>query len=114
MIDWNRIDALREEVGADALPEIVALFLDETGEAVDGLRAIAAGARSAEPLAGMSARMHFLSGSAGQLGLTRMQALAATAEAAALEGQVIDPAPVIDAFDVARVELLAGMGDAAA
>ena len=107
MIDWTRIEALRDEVGAEALPEIVALFLDETGEAVDGLRAIVSGAAAPAEAPGMAARMHFLAGSAGQLGLTRMRALAAGAESAARDGQAVDPAPVVAAYDAARAELVA-------
>ena len=110
MIDWKRIDFLREEVGDEALPEVVALFLEETGEAVDGLRAIVSGAAAPAAPPGMAARMHFLAGSAGQLGLTRMRALAASAEDAARDGRAIDPAPVVDAYDVARAELVAGLG----
>lgn len=110
MIDWKRIEALREEVGEDALPEIVELFLEEAGSAVEGLRAIASGVRPPDPPAGMAARMHFLAGSAGQLGLVRMQALASAAERAAGDGQSVDPAAVVAAYDEGREELVAGIG----
>ena len=114
MVDWKRIDALREEVGKEALPEIVALFLEETGEAVDGLRAIVSGARTPGDPAAMSARMHFLAGSAGQLGLPRMHALAAAAEEAAAAGRTVDPAPVIAAYDEGAGELREAVPAAAA
>lgn len=109
MIDWTRIEALEEEVGADALPEIVAIFLEETDAAVDGLRSIATGAARADPPAGMAARMHFVAGSAGQLGLTRLCALAAGAERAAAGGAAVDPAPIVEAYDAGRGELLSGL-----
>ncbi len=114
MIDWKRIDALRDEVGSEALPDIVALFLEETGAAVDALRAMAAGTAPLCPPAGMAARMHFLAGSAGQLGLSDMTRIAAQGERDALAGRDVDPAPVVAAYDEERTALAAGLTERAA
>ncbi len=109
MIDWKRIDALCDEVGSDALPEIVELFLEETGAAVDALRAMAAGTAPQGPPAGMAARMHFLAGSAGQLGLTDMSRIAAQGERDAMAGRRVDPAALVAAYDAERRDLAAGL-----
>lgn len=61
MIDWERINELRDEIGADDLAEVVMVFLDETDEVIAGIRSVSA--------AGMEAKLHFLKGSALNLGL---------------------------------------------
>lgn len=76
MIDWNRVQALRLEIGADDFAEVVALFLEEADEAVARLQP-GAGPRALE------ADLHFLKGSALNLGFADFAALCQGAERAA-------------------------------
>lgn len=73
MIDWNRLNALNHDFGADALGEVVALFIEEMDEAVLQLPAID----------GVSARadaLHMLKGTAANLGLVALAELCALGE----------------------------------
>ena len=65
MIDWTRIAELRAEIGEDDLQEVVGLFLEETDEVVARLSgAVAASALEAD--------LHFLKGSALNLGFSAL------------------------------------------
>ena len=59
MIDWDRVRELRAEVGEDAFDEVVELFLDEVDESVESLT----------PGCDVPAALHFIQGSAENLGL---------------------------------------------
>lgn len=61
LIDTCRLAELRDEIGAGELGEVVAIFLDETDQVVARLRT----GRAADP----AADLHFLKGSALNLGL---------------------------------------------
>ncbi len=74
MIDWNRVDELRSEVGDEDFREIAALFLAEIGEAVSRLPAITA--------AEMADALHGLRGSAMNLGFGGLASLCTAGEAA--------------------------------
>ena len=67
MIDWNRVSELRYEVGEEEFNEVVELFLDEVREVLDRLSI----ARSAD----LAGEMHFLKGSALNVGLAEFGAL---------------------------------------
>lgn len=108
MIDWNRVEDLRAEIGDDAFAEVILMFLEETDHEVAGLRAAA-------PERGLEASLHFLKGSALNLGLGDLARLCAEAERAlALCASGVDLAPVLQAYDRARAELVAGMRSRAA
>lgn len=68
MIDWARLNELRSEIGAEDLAEVAASFLDEADEVVGRLT----NSGSAPELA---AQLHFLKGSALNLGLKDFAAL---------------------------------------
>lgn len=61
MIDWDRVAALREEVGLEDFDEVVELFLQEVDEEIETLSGIA-------PQDGLAEKLHFLKGSALSLG----------------------------------------------
>ena len=75
MIDWARVEELKEEVGAEDFAEIAALFLSELGEVIDALGA------SCDP-AVLRDGYHGLKGSALNLGFAQVAELCAAAEAA--------------------------------
>lgn len=73
MIDWNRLNALNHDFGADALGDVVALFIDEMDEAVTQLPAINGASARADAL-------HMLKGTAANLGLVALADLCARGE----------------------------------
>lgn len=68
MIDWERVADLKAEVGTDGFDEVIALFLEETDEVITRLPA----ARDAVQL---GRELHFLKGSALNLGFREMAQL---------------------------------------
>lgn len=64
MIDWMRVDELRAEVGDDGFYEVVDLFLEETDEVIARLLEV--------DDAALGRDMHFLKGSALNLGLQEL------------------------------------------
>ncbi|MDO9639245.1 MAG: Hpt domain-containing protein [Pseudotabrizicola sp.] len=73
MIDWARVDDLRAEVGADSFDEIVTLFLQETDQVVMRLPSLTAAGSLEHDL-------HFLKGSALNLGFVRLAEVCQTAD----------------------------------
>ncbi len=61
MIDWDKVNELRDEVGAEDFEEIVELFLEEVGELIDRLHSL-------EDRSSLGKDLHFLKGSASNLG----------------------------------------------
>lgn len=102
MIDWKRVEELREEIGADGFIEVADMFLDEAEGAV---RALVAGL-PAEEIAG---QLHFLKGSALNLGLSDLAAICQDGERQAAAGQAdaIDTAQVAAVWRASRASLLA-------
>jgi HPt (histidine-containing phosphotransfer) domain-containing protein len=104
MIDWQQIDELRGEIGAEGFAEVVDMFLEEAEGAVAALsRGI-----PAEEVEGM---LHFLKGSALNLGLTDLAAVCQEGErrAAAGDGAQVDFAMVISVYRTSRAALLGGL-----
>ena len=101
MIDWQRVNDLRDEVGEEDFPEIVTVFLEEVDEVFTRLGA--PGALPPTP-----GDMHFLKGSATTLGFSETAALCKRREAVLKERptEVTTISPVIDAFQIERSELL--------
>lgn len=75
MIDWRRIETLREEVGSEDFLEVAEMFLAEIEEAVSRLDDDAAPPDFAE-------QMHFIKGSASNLGFQALSAFCADQEKA--------------------------------
>lgn len=90
MIDWDRVAALREEVGPEDFDEVVDLFLDEVDEEIATLTESQNGTQLAE-------KLHFLKGSALNLGFTDFSSLCLKGETALAE----DPEC---RFDVTAIE----------
>lgn len=101
MIDWTRVKALRDEVGAEDFEEVVELFIEEVDEVVDRLRA------GADP-ASLEEDMHFLKGSALNLGFSDFAALCEAGELAARAGDAesIDLGAVLSAYAASRTVFL--------
>ncbi|KGB83735.1 MAG: histidine kinase [Confluentimicrobium sp.] len=76
MIDWNRIKELQGEVGTEAFAEVVELFLEEVEEGIGRLPRASSAVRLQEEL-------HFLKGSALNLGFRQFAQLCHEEEQAA-------------------------------
>lgn len=101
MIDWKRIDELREEIGADGFAEVADMFLDEADQAV---KALVAGLAVDE----VEGQLHFLKGSALNLGLVDLAAICQDGErkAAAGYGALVDVGRVVAVYHSSRALLL--------
>jgi HPt (histidine-containing phosphotransfer) domain-containing protein len=102
MIDWKRVAELREEIGADGFIEVADMFLDEAEGAVQALT----GGLPPEEVEG---QLHFLKGSALNLGLSELAAICQEGErkAAAGHGAEVDTAKVAAIYRASRSSLLA-------
>ena len=93
MIDWERVEELRDEIGAEDFGEIVDLFLSEVEAAIERLAGAGDDARV------VADQMHFLKGASLNLGFSALSSLCMTGEQAANKGD----AHAVPAQDVARV-----------
>ena len=73
MIDWNRVSELREEIGQEDFVEVIDLFVDEVDTEIAELR------HSADVNA-LKGRLHFLRGSALNLGFSALAQMCQTTE----------------------------------
>ena len=94
MIDWNRVNELRTEVGEEDFAEVLDMFFDEVAEVLGGLGKGGSEATKHD--------LHFLKGSALNIGLAELNALCLSSESALFA----NPDVVID-FDAIRRTFLA-------
>jgi HPt (histidine-containing phosphotransfer) domain-containing protein len=101
-MDWTRLDELRAEVGAEALGEVLALFLEETDDMA--LR-LAAGGDAAT----LADDLHFMKGAALNLGFASLVETCRTAETAlrADGPDAVDVDAILDSYARAKAELQA-------
>ncbi|WP_415922414.1 Hpt domain-containing protein [Tateyamaria sp. SN6-1] len=104
MIDWQRVSDLREEIGAEDFGEIVPLFLDEVAGVTDSLRA-------GPDLSRLGEDLHFLKGSALNLGFVAFSALCDAGEKAAAAGQsdAVNVTEILDCFDASKAAFETGL-----
>ena len=109
MIDWERVDELRDEVGAEDFGEVVDIFLEEVDEVIDRLR------QSPDP-SSYESDMHFLKGGALNLGFAALATLCSKGErqAAAGDSASVDVAEVIESYGASKTEFLSHLGIAQA
>jgi HPt (histidine-containing phosphotransfer) domain-containing protein len=105
MIDWTRADALRAEIGDEGFHEVVNLFLDEADDAIARI------ARGSTP--GLEGDLHFVRGSALNLGFELLARLCDEGEraAAAGEGARVDLALIVSVYAQSRAAFLRGIAD---
>ena len=96
MIDWSRVKELHDEIGPDAFGEVVGLFLEEADEAVAQLPNCT-DARSIE------SALHFLKGSALNLGFRVLAQLCQTGERQAAAGDTgVDLGAIVVSYTLSR------------
>lgn len=101
MISWDRVNELCEEVGQDDFLEVVEIFLEEVEEVVERLKS------SPDPST-YESDLHFLKGSALNLGFDGLAALCSDGEKMARTGapQDVNLKLVIDMYDQSKSEFL--------
>ncbi len=100
MINWDRVKELRREIGTEAFEEVIELFLDEVETGLAELRDDMSAVERA-------ALLHFLKGSALNLGFAVFAELCETAE---WGRQYLRAAEITDCYDRSRAEFLANIG----
>ncbi len=99
MIDWERLNELISEVGEESFAEVAEVFLEEVAEVIDRLKANPAPES-------LESELHFLKGSALNLGFKTLGKLCHDGEQHAASGDygAISLAPLFDAYDKSCVE----------
>lgn len=105
MIDWNRVENLRAEIGVEDFLEVAAMFLDEAEEVVTRLRG---GVSDGGFASGLEAELHFLKGSALNLGFRELAGLCNDGEKLASAGAPVDVVRVIRCYIASRADFEAG------
>lgn len=96
MIDWSKVSELREEIGAEDFDEVVEIFLEEVEGVLDKLRT---GDKSQ-----LEQDLHFLKGSALNLGFSDFSSRCQAGESASSQGASadVDLAEIITLYDTSK------------
>jgi HPt (histidine-containing phosphotransfer) domain-containing protein len=98
-IDWDRLSALRDDIGEEDFADVAIVFISEIGEKLAEL--------TAQPAAASADDFHFLRGSAVNLGLAALAEACTSAERACAAGEPPDVTGVAAEFDAALASLSA-------
>ena len=109
MIDWKRVEELKDEIGPDDFSEVADMFLQEADETVSAL-----GGGLAEQ--DVESQLHFLKGSALNLGLSELAAICQDGERKAAAGQAgqVDLSRVVAVYQASRAAFVSGMAQGSA
>jgi HPt (histidine-containing phosphotransfer) domain-containing protein len=102
MIDWDRVNELRDEVGAEDFAEVVQMFLEEVEEVM--VRLIAAPDQKL-----YEEDLHFLKGSALSLGFEHFSALCQSGETASANERAgtVDLEEIFESYAASKAEFMA-------
>ena len=105
MIDWSRVNELKGEIGEDGFAEVVELFLDEVETAIARLS-------PDDPARKLETDMHFLKGSAWNLGFVEFGAVCHDAErrAVAATFRAADLERLKNCYGESKAVFLGGIG----
>jgi HPt (histidine-containing phosphotransfer) domain-containing protein len=103
MIDWDRVAELRNEIGAADFAEVVEMFLEEADEVATTVYT------NASPTA-VEQALHFLKGSALNLGFRDLAQLCQIGEKAAAGGDIsgVDLGQVVTVYEQSKMAFVAG------
>jgi HPt (histidine-containing phosphotransfer) domain-containing protein len=103
MIAWNRVHELRDEVGAEDFGEVVELFLEEVEEVITRLR-------DAPRVEQLEEDLHFLKGSALNLGFAEFSTLCQDGESRSArgEGASVDLPRILQSYEKSKASFLEG------
>ena len=109
MIDWSRVEELREEIGAEDFDEVVEIFLEEVEEVIEVIS-------GPVPQDKIEEHLHFLKGSALNLGFADFSELCQAGETAAAQGDYdgIDLSAVVANYKKSKAEFLASLTERSA
>lgn len=104
LVDWARISELRSEIGAEDFSDVVDLFLEEVETEIAALESNLATDT-------LEARLHFLKGSALNLGFEAFSALCQSGESAAARGlgNEVDVPAILDSYHRSKSVFLKGL-----
>lgn len=102
MIDWSRVNELKEEIGEEDFAEVAEMFMMEVEAVISRLKTAPNPATYEEDL-------HFLKSSALNLGFSDVSSLCQAGEATSAKGQAdtVDLAPIFSAYDASKAAFLA-------
>ena len=103
MINWDRVNTLRADVGAEDFDDVVGLFFSE-------LDSIVARLRAAPDPATLEQDLHFLKGSALELGFETLSTLCQAGESSCAKGAAddVDLNEILCAYDESKVAFKGG------
>lgn len=109
MIDWSRVNELKAEIGEEGFAEVVDLFLEEVEAAMAALTPDAAPRMLEQDI-------HFLKGSAWNLGFVEFGALCHDGERRATRGALLpaDLDRIRACYATSKTAFLGGLGTRAA
>lgn len=104
MIDWERANELRAEIGSEGFDEVVDLFLDEVESVVRRLTERPDPSR-------FEADLHFLKGGAWNLGFAAFGALCQDGERKAASGRPdeVDAVAIVATYFASKAEFMSGL-----
>lgn len=104
MINWDRVNELREEIGAEDFAEVVDLFLEEVEQVIEKLR-------DAPDVNTLGEDLHFLKGSALNLGFRSFSGLCQAGETASSEGAAgsVDLPEILMNYETSKKAFQAGL-----
>jgi len=104
MIDWPRVTELRDEIGAEDFDDVVELFLEEVEIKIEELR-------KGAPEDTLETKLHFLKGSALNLGFSEFSTICQSGETAAVQGnfKAINIPATLASYDRSRRAFLSGL-----
>lgn len=107
MIDWSRVATLRDEIGADDFDEVVELFISEVEETIDRLK-------TAPEVARLEEDLHFLKGSALNLGFDDFSGLCEKGEKMSADGNAdaVDLSLVLTCYETSKQSFLKDLPNA--
>ncbi|QBY02103.1 Hpt domain-containing protein [Rhodophyticola sp. CCM32] len=103
MIDLNRLADLRSEIGEEGFTEVADLFVEEMRGAMDHL--------IRNPLAVTQDDLHFLRGSAANLGLTGFVTCCATAEQRICASKPVDIPALVKTYEASLAAIASILSD---
>lgn len=103
MINWGQVKQLEEDIGAEDFGDVVVMFIEEVDEAVDNLRQ--------EPEMtddDLASALHFLKGSAANLGFADFADFCSNGEKLAQDGEAaqINLTTVVALYDQSKSAFL--------
>ena len=100
MIDWTRVAELREEIGPEDFSEVVDIFLEEVDAAVEAIN---------DNSTSLEDKLHFLKGSALNLGFNAFSDLCQDGETRAGQGEEFDTRVVVTCYHKSRIAFVKGL-----